>query len=67
MGAYTQGICVLGAGLPMLVAGSKSGHVHVIAADSGRALQSMMLGQPSPPRSTGVLSSLDSLSGGTLC
>ena len=43
----------------MLVAGSKSGHVHVVAADSGKALQSMMLGQPSPPRSTGVLSPLD--------
>ena len=50
---------LLGAGLPMLVAGSKSGHVHVVAADSGKALQSMMLGQPSPPRSTGVLSPLD--------
>ena len=38
----------------MLVAGSKSGHVHVIAADSGKALQSLMLGQPSASRSTGT-------------
>ena len=40
--------------MPMLVAGSKSGHVHVIAAESGKALQSMMLGQPSQPRSSGA-------------
>ena len=33
--------------MPMLVAGSKTRHMHVIATESGKALQSMMLGQPS--------------------
>ena len=30
--------------MPMLVAGSKSGHLHVVAADSGREVQSLLLG-----------------------
>ena len=41
----------------MLVAGSKSGHVHVIAADSGKELQSLLLGQGRTSSSRGFFSS----------
>ena len=41
------------AGMPMLVAGTKSGTVHVIAADSGRAVQSLVVGQGRTGQSSG--------------
>ena len=47
----------LPAGMPMLVAGTKSGHVHVIAAESGKIVQSMVVGQGRSQQSKGFFSS----------